>query len=59
MEAYNLPIKLREWFVKRLVKQKEDESEAMKNASKGGSSQGPPTQLGASTTPPGMPDPSK
>tara|TARA_R110000824_G_scaffold9309_13_gene41763 strand:+ start:198 stop:497 length:300 start_codon:yes stop_codon:yes gene_type:complete len=28
-EAYNLPIKLREWFVKRLSKQKEDEAEAM------------------------------
>jgi len=29
-EAYNLPIKLREWFVNRLSKQKEDEAEAMK-----------------------------
>ena len=59
MEAYNLPIKLREWFVKRLVRQKEEESEAMKNASKGGSSPGAPTQLGASSAPPGMPAPSK
>jgi len=28
-EAYNLPIGLREWFVKRLVKQLEDENAAM------------------------------
>ena len=28
MEAYNLPIKLREWFVKRLARQKEEESDA-------------------------------
>ena len=34
-EAYNLPIGLREWFVKRLVKQMEDEKEAMERASKG------------------------
>ena len=32
-EVYNLPIKLREWFVNRLSKQKEDEAEAMKDAS--------------------------
>jgi len=31
-EAYNLPIKLREWFVKRLSKQKEDEAEATQKA---------------------------
>jgi hypothetical protein len=37
-EAYNLPIGLREWFVKRLVKQMEDEKEAMERASKGKSS---------------------
>lgn len=37
-EAYNLPIKLREWFVKRLIKQLEDEKEAMEKASKGGGS---------------------
>ena len=36
-EAYNLPVGLREWFVKRLVKQLEDEREAMEKASKGGS----------------------
>jgi hypothetical protein len=28
-EAYNLPVKLREWFVSRLVKQKEDENAAV------------------------------
>ena len=26
-QAYNLPIGLRTWFVKRLIKQKEDEQE--------------------------------
>jgi len=35
MEAYNLPIKLREWFVKRLVRQKKEESEAVQSASRG------------------------
>ena len=56
MEAYNLPIKLREWFVKRLLRQKEDEADAAKNASKGKSSSGgPPTQLGAGNAPPGVP----
>jgi hypothetical protein len=59
MEAYNLPIKLREWFVKRLLRQKEEESEAMKAASGGKSSGGAPTQLGEGSAPPGMPDPSK
>tara|TARA_R100000008_G_C3532847_1_gene140260 strand:+ start:430 stop:558 length:129 start_codon:yes stop_codon:yes gene_type:complete len=32
MEAYNLPIKLRRWFLERLLKQKEDENEAMEKA---------------------------
>ena len=36
-EAYNLPIGLREWFVKRLVKQLEDERDSIEKASKGGS----------------------
>jgi hypothetical protein len=36
-EAYNLPIGLRTWFVKRLVKQLEDEKEAMEQAKKSGS----------------------
>ena len=35
-EAYNLPVKLREWFVKRLIKQIETENEAIENAQKGG-----------------------
>lgn len=30
IEAYNLPVKLREWFVERLIKQIKDESDAMK-----------------------------
>jgi len=34
IEAYNLPIKLREWFLKRLVKQKKEENEAMNKASR-------------------------
>tara|TARA_R100001509_G_scaffold158194_1_gene123056 strand:- start:110 stop:352 length:243 start_codon:yes stop_codon:yes gene_type:complete len=39
-EAYNLPIGLRDWFTKRLVKQIKSENEAIENASKGtGSSQ--------------------
>jgi hypothetical protein len=28
-EAYNLPIKMRRWFLERLVKQKEDEKKAI------------------------------
>lgn len=31
IEAYNLPIGLREWFVKRLLKQFEDEKEHMES----------------------------
>lgn len=33
-EAYNLPVKIRTWFLKRLVKQKQEEKEAIENASK-------------------------
>jgi len=36
-EAYNLPVGLRNWFTERLVKQLEDENEAM-NKGSGGSS---------------------
>tara|TARA_Y100001938_G_C7851301_1_gene310930 strand:- start:35 stop:253 length:219 start_codon:yes stop_codon:yes gene_type:complete len=36
-EAYNLPIGLREWFVKRLISQIERENEAIENASKNSS----------------------
>jgi len=35
-EAYNLPIGLRLWFVKRLITQIEKENEAVENAKKGG-----------------------
>ena len=34
-EAYNLPIGLREWFTKRLIKQLEIEREAVKSSSPG------------------------
>lgn len=37
-EAYNLPVALREWFVKRLLKQLNDEKEAYEEASKGNGS---------------------
>ncbi len=32
IEAYNLPVQLRNWFVNRLSKQFEDENEAIKKA---------------------------
>lgn len=32
IEAYNLPIQLRDWFVKRLSKQLQDEHDAMDKA---------------------------
>jgi hypothetical protein len=31
-EAYNLPITIRRWFLKRLAKQMEDEAEQIKKA---------------------------
>ena len=31
-EAYNLPIKLREWFLARLLKQKKDENDAIEES---------------------------
>jgi hypothetical protein len=34
VEAYNLPIKLRAWFMQRLIKQKESENEAIEKANK-------------------------
>ena len=37
-EAYNLPVGLRDWFVKRLIKQLEAEKEAVEKASSGGGS---------------------
>jgi len=33
-EAYNLPIKIRTWFAERLVKQLQDEKEAIEKAYK-------------------------
>ena len=33
-EAYNLPIKIRTWFVNRLIKQFEDEKKANEKASR-------------------------
>ena len=33
IEAYNLPVGLRDWFFERLLKQKEDEQESNKKAS--------------------------
>lgn len=33
-EAYNLPIQIRRWFLQRLVKEIENEAEAVKKANK-------------------------
>jgi hypothetical protein len=35
-QAYNLPVGLRDWFVKRLIKQKEDERKAIEEATNPG-----------------------
>jgi len=37
IEAYNLPVKLRTWFMKRLQKQFKQEAAQMKKAQKGSS----------------------
>ena len=34
IEAYNLPIQIRRWFLRRIQKQFEDEAEEMEKASK-------------------------
>ena len=34
-ESYNLPVSVRTWFLQRLIKQKRDESESEKKASRG------------------------
>jgi hypothetical protein len=34
IESYNLPVQLREWFLKRLIQQKKEESEQIKAAYK-------------------------
>tara|TARA_R110002073_G_scaffold268742_2_gene431977 strand:+ start:578 stop:754 length:177 start_codon:yes stop_codon:yes gene_type:complete len=39
-EAYNLPVQIRYWFLKRLEKQLKDEQEQMKAAQKKGRSGG-------------------
>jgi len=36
-EAYNLPIKIRRWFLEKLVQQMEKENKAAEKASKGNS----------------------
>jgi len=51
MEAYNLPVKLREWFVQRLMKQKTEEQEAMKAARKGKGGASSPSTLGRGNAP--------
>jgi len=37
LEAYNLPIGLRNWFFERLVKQKESEEDQLNNTSRSSS----------------------
>jgi hypothetical protein len=50
-EAYNLPVKLREWFVNRLSQQKQAENDAIEAASKkGGATK--KSELGARSSPP-------
>jgi hypothetical protein len=55
MEAYNLPIKLREWFVTRLSRQLKEESEAIKAASAGKKGAGSSQTLGAGNPPAQIP----
>jgi len=43
IEAYNLPVKLRTWFMKRLQKQFKQEAAQMKKAQKGNSSMSKPS----------------
>jgi hypothetical protein len=52
MEAYNLPIKLREWFVHRLKQQKDEENEAIKAQNKAQTTSSGPKVLDGTTTPP-------
>jgi len=42
IEAYNLPVKLRTWFMKRLQKQFKQEAAQMKKAQKGSKSSSMP-----------------
>tara|TARA_R110000824_G_scaffold122222_4_gene279079 strand:- start:1012 stop:1251 length:240 start_codon:yes stop_codon:yes gene_type:complete len=52
-EAYNLPVGLRHWFAKRLMKQLKDEGDQMKSARSGGS--GPTSQTLTQHNNPGIP----
>ena len=49
-EAYNLPVGLRDWFTKRLIKQLTDEKEAIEKAQSSGGSNS--TELTAHNSPP-------
>tara|TARA_R110000824_G_scaffold16935_1_gene69481 strand:- start:1013 stop:1228 length:216 start_codon:yes stop_codon:yes gene_type:complete len=49
-EAYSLPIKLREWFLKRLIEQKQQEQEAVEEVSS--TSRANKTVLGPGINPP-------
>jgi len=50
-EAYNLPIGLRDWFTKRLLKQLEAEKEAIESASKSKGSRSTTHTLGPENEP--------
>ena len=49
-EAYNLPVGLRDWFTKRLIKQLTDEKEAIEKAQNSGGSNS--TELTPHNSPP-------
>ena len=56
MEAYNLPVKLREWFVNRLNRQLQEESDSIKEVSNGKKGGGKTAQpLGSGNAPGQMP----
>tara|TARA_R100000008_G_C3576303_1_gene165513 strand:+ start:778 stop:1029 length:252 start_codon:yes stop_codon:yes gene_type:complete len=55
-EAYNLPVGLRKWFVERLLKQLQAESDAIKEASSGRAGSSTQT-LTPHNQPPGGPPP--
>jgi hypothetical protein len=56
-EAYNLPVGLRKWFVLRLVKQLDEERDAIESASKGSGSSSSQalTPQNQPAPPPGLP----
>jgi len=56
-EAYNLPVGLRKWFVLRLVRQLDEERDAIENASKGSGSSSSQvlTPQNQPAPPPGLP----